>query len=174
MVHQGFRRSTDSGRRRDCAEHPGGDAVLKCEVPVGVGRRHQITNTPRHVHCRRSSRRLSRAGFAFFCHEDASILRADVMRALRLTTKGCRSEHGVSPTCREMRIVILEVRHAQTCGARDIGADLRVYGCVRAGTRDRITRVRRIVRDSGEGPSVPAINTSVVGWITRGWGVGIG
>ncbi len=29
------------------------------------------------------------------------------------------------------------------------------------------------VHDSGEGPSVPAVSTSVVGWITQGWGVGV-
>jgi hypothetical protein len=28
------------------------------------------------------------------------------------------------------------------------------------------------VRDSGEGPSVPAVNAGVVAWITRGWGIG--
>jgi len=29
------------------------------------------------------------------------------------------------------------------------------------------------VYDSGEGPSVPAVNLGVVGWITPGWGVGV-
>jgi hypothetical protein len=29
------------------------------------------------------------------------------------------------------------------------------------------------VRDSGEGPSVPAVNAGVVAWLTSGWGVGV-
>ena len=29
------------------------------------------------------------------------------------------------------------------------------------------------VHDSGEGPSVPAVNAGVIAWITRGWGMGL-